>query len=181
MRVRCRACASLLVVVRRLRDGERGDKSNTVGVASWSARRLRDGVAHGVQGRAVLPAVHGLRRRAAAGVVLRRAGAGRRRVACRPGAVLVVLVLAGSHAAPLVLAVVLRCAGAGRRAAPPWTVPGGAVLFWPLAVQALPAALADMPPALSQVAAQGRQSSSLAREQISHTRPLPPKKIFLLP
>lgn len=124
----CVRRAALIVAaaaMRCLRDGERGDKSNTVGVASWSARGSR--VMASPVGAASCCAARcaGLRRRAGAGAMLRRAGAGCRRAVRCPGAVLAAPVLAGSHAAPLVLAAVLRRAGAGRRAAPLGTVPGG--------------------------------------------------------
>lgn len=130
----------------------------------------------------MLPAVHGLRRRAGAGVALRRAGAGRRRVVRRVGAG-VVLVLAGSHAAPLVLAVVLRCAGAGRRTALPWTVPGGLPSSWVLS--ACPAGsagrhaaggLAGRRPGSSGAAA----GKGVAGTNIAHTR-VAAEKIFFTP
>jgi len=186
----CVRRAALIVAaaaMRCLRDGERGDKSNTVGVASWSARGSR--VMASPVGAASCCAARcaGLRRRAGAGAVLRRAGAGCRRAVRCPGAVLAAPVLAGSHAAPLVLAAVLRRAGAGRRAAPLGTVPGGSLALlarlpcWPacpagLAGRRAAGGLAGRRPGCSRAAA----GKGLAGTNIAHA-PVAAEKNFFTP
>ena len=129
----CVRRAALIVAaaaMRCLRDGERGDKSNTVGVASWSARGgcvIASPMACSVVLRrlscmacAVVPVLV-----SCCGVLVLAVVVSSGVLVLAVGPVLAASVLAGSHAAPLVLAALLRRAGAGRLAAPLGTVPGG--------------------------------------------------------